>query len=68
MASDAESVVLDDAEDGQYRHLLVRNNRLVGADLLGETADAPWYLNLIRDGANIAALRHALPFGPQFAA
>jgi len=68
MAADAESVVLDDAEDGQYRHLLVRNNRLVGAVLLGETADAPWYLNLIRDGANIAALRHALPFGPQFAA
>ena len=67
-ATDAESVVLDDAEDGQYRHLLVRNNRLVGAVLLGETADAPWYLNLIRDGANIAALRHALPFGPQFAA
>ena len=67
-ASDADSLVLDDAEDGQYRHLLVRNNRLVGAVLLGETADAPWYLKLIRDGASVAALRHALPFGPQFAA
>jgi len=68
VATDAESVVLDDAEDGQYRHLLVRDNRLVGAVLLGETANAPWYLNLIRDGASVAALRHALPFGPQFAA
>lgn len=68
MAADADSLVLDDAEDGQYRHLLVRHNRLVGAVLLGETADAPWYLNLIRDGVNVAALRHALPFGPQFAA
>ena len=68
VAAGAESVVLDDAEDGQYRHLLVRDNRLVGAVLLGETADAPWYLNLIRDGASVATLRHALPFGPQFAA
>ncbi len=68
VAADADSLVLDDVEDGQYRHLLVRHNRLVGAVLLGETADAPWYLNLIRDGVNVATLRHALPFGPQFAA
>ncbi len=67
MADDADSLVLEDEDAGHYRHLLLRNDRLVGAVLLGETGDAHWYLRLIREGADIAALRHALPFGPHFA-
>ena len=67
MAADADSVVLDDESLGNYRHLLLRDGRLVGAVLLGETGDSHWYLRLIREGADIQALRHALPFGPQFA-
>lgn len=67
MADDADSLVLDDEHLGNYRHLLLRGGRLVGAVLLGETGDAPWYLRLIREGADVNALRHALPFGPSFA-
>ena len=63
---DTESLVFDDAETGHYRHLQLRNGRLVGAVLLGETGDAGWYMRLIREGSNVAALRHALPFGPEF--
>ena len=66
-APDADSLVLDDEDLGNYRHLLLRDGRLVGAVLLGETGDAPWYLGLIRGGADVSALRHALPFGPAFA-
>ncbi len=66
VAADADSLVLDDGDLGHYRHLLLRDGRLVGAVLLGETGDAPWYLRLIRDGDDVSGLRHALPFGPAF--
>ena len=62
-----DPIVLDDPEAGQYRRLLLRGDRLVGAMLYGETTDAPWYLGLIKQGQPIGAERHALPFGPAFA-
>lgn len=62
----ADPIVLDDGEAGQYRRLVVRDDRLVGAVLYGETADAPFYLNLIKDARPIGPARHSLPFGPAF--
>ena len=61
-----EPIVLEDAESGQYRRLLLRDDRLVGAMLYGETGDAPWYLALIKDRRPIGAARGSLPFGPAF--
>jgi nitrite reductase (NADH) large subunit len=61
-----DPIVFDDAEGGQYRRLLVRDDRLVGAMLYGETGDAPWYLNLIKEGRAIGSARASLPFGPAF--
>ncbi len=62
----ADSIVLDDGEAGQYRRLVVRDDRLVGAMLYGETTDAAWYLNLIKEGRRIGPARGSLPFGPAF--
>ncbi len=62
----AESIILDDGEAGQYRRLVLRDDRLVGAMLYGETTDAPWYLNLIKEGRRIGPARDSLPFGPAF--
>ncbi len=61
-----DPIVLEDAEAGQYCRLLVRDDRLVGAMLYGETGDAPWYLNLIKEGRPIGSARASLPFGPAF--
>ena len=63
--ADGEQITLDDP-DGAYRRLLLRQDRLVGAVLFGETADAAWYMRLIRDCAPIGALRETLPFGPAY--
>ena len=62
----ADPIILDDAEAGLYRRLLVRDDRLVGAVLYGETSDAPWYLSLIKNGRPIGNARQILPFGPAF--
>jgi nitrite reductase (NADH) large subunit len=62
----ADPIVLDDAETGQYRRFLIRDDRLVGAMLYGETGDSTWYLKLIKEGRPIGAARAVLPFGPAF--
>ena len=43
-----------------YKKLVIANGRLVGAVLFGDTADGLWYLDLIRSGASIAAMRDDL--------
>ena len=48
---------------GCYRKLVVADGRLAGAVLYGDTADALWYLDLIRSGAAIEYFRDDLIFG-----
>ncbi|HEX4554813.1 MAG TPA: FAD-dependent oxidoreductase [Xanthobacteraceae bacterium] len=62
-APGTESVVLRDPGLGTYRKLVIAHDRLVGAVLYGDTTDGLWYLELIRSGQSIAALRHDLVFG-----
>ena len=59
----AEQVVLRDPGLGVYRKLVIAQDRLVGAVLYGDTADAPWYLELIRTGLPIGRFRDELAFG-----
>lgn len=64
-AADAQSIVLRDEAGGSYRRLLLRQDRLVGAVLYGETEDAGFYLGLIKTGRDIAPHRAVLALGPQ---
>jgi nitrite reductase (NADH) large subunit len=63
-----ESLVLNDPGLKTYKKLVVQDGRLVGAVLFGDTADGPWYLDLIRSGAAIEDIRHDLVFGRSLAA
>ncbi|MEA2940101.1 MAG: nitrite reductase large subunit [Bradyrhizobium sp.] len=64
IASDgAETIVLNDARHGIYKKLVVANGRLTGAVLVGDTADALWYLELIRTREPIAKIRGGMMFG-----
>lgn len=60
---DAETVVLRDPGLKSYRKLVIRDDRLVGAVLFGETGDGLWYLDLIRAGAPLGRLRADVIFG-----
>ena len=62
-APGTEQIVLSDPGLGSYKKLVIANGRLVGAVLFGDTADGLWYLELIRTGASIAAIRDDLMFG-----
>jgi nitrite reductase (NADH) large subunit len=64
--SEAETIFIRDPAIPSYRKLVVREHRLVGAVLVGDTSDAPWYSELIRSGTTVAAFRESLAFGQAF--
>ncbi|MGZ9410520.1 MAG: NAD(P)/FAD-dependent oxidoreductase [Methylocystis sp.] len=60
---DARRIVCKDPRMGIYRKLVVRDDRLVGAVLIGDTTGAADLLDLIRSGADILSHCDALMFG-----
>ncbi|RMR41822.1 Nitrite reductase large subunit [Pseudomonas amygdali pv. mori] len=62
-AEGTESITLSDPIGGVYKKLVIKNDVLVGACLYGDTADGSWYLQQIRDGQGIDAIRNHLMFG-----
>ena len=59
----SESIVLSDFRRGTYKKLVVEEGRLIGAVLVGDTADALWYLQMIRNRENIVGMRKDMMFG-----
>ena len=59
----SESLVLRDVDHGTYKKLVIADGRLTGAVLIGETGDALWYLDLIRNRKPIAPIRADMIFG-----
>ncbi|GAU80707.1 NAD(P)/FAD-dependent oxidoreductase [Bosea sp. BIWAKO-01] len=64
--ADDEIVVLRDRAAGIYRKFVLREGRLAGCILVGETSGALFYLGLIRSGQDITAIRADLPFGEAY--
>ncbi|QOG18124.1 NAD(P)/FAD-dependent oxidoreductase [Bradyrhizobium sp. SEMIA] len=59
----SESLVLTDRRRGTYKKLVIADGRLTGAVLIGDTVDALWYLELIRNRDKVAAIRTDMMFG-----
>jgi ferredoxin-nitrite reductase len=64
----AEPVVLHDADAGRYRKVVLKDSRVVGAVLYGDTEGSAWLLELMAARRDVAAIRDALLFGPDVAA
>ena len=62
-----EDIVMRDASRGIYKRVIVREDRLVGAVLYGDTADGNWYFDLLRREEDISDIREALIFGQAYA-
>lgn len=63
----AEQLVLRDEAGGIYRRLVVKDDRLIGAVLVGDQRGGNWYADLISSGASVAGLRAGLMFGREVA-
>jgi nitrite reductase (NADH) large subunit len=62
-----EDIVLRDASRGVYKRVVLKDDRVVGAVLYGDTADGGWYFDLMKRGEDISATRDLLIFGQAFA-
>jgi nitrite reductase (NADH) large subunit len=60
-----EALVLQDHRNGIYKRLVIRDNRLRGAVLYGDSKHGAWYFDLISAGQDIGGLRDKLLFGPE---
>jgi nitrite reductase (NADH) large subunit len=63
----AEDIVLRDAARGVYKRVVLREDRVVGAVLYGDTADGGWYFDLLKKGEDVAPIRDVIIFGQAFA-
>jgi nitrite reductase (NADH) large subunit len=59
----AQEIVMSDPFGGVYKKLVIRNDKLVGACLYGDTVDGSWYFKLLREGRNVNDIRDKLMFG-----
>ncbi len=60
---DTEEIVLHDAVGGVYKKLVLRDNRIVGGVLYGDTVDGAYYFQLLRDKQDVHEIRDHLMFG-----
>ncbi|AAU93169.1 MULTISPECIES: nitrite reductase large subunit NirB [Methylococcus] len=58
-----EELLFQDPSRGVYKKLVVRDNKVAGAVLYGDTVDGAWYFQMMRDGTDISAFREHILFG-----
>lgn len=63
---DREEIVLRDARQGIYKRLVLKDNRIVGAVLYGETSDGAWFFDMLKRGTDISEMRDTLIFGQSY--
>ncbi|MHA7881841.1 nitrite reductase large subunit NirB [Nitratireductor rhodophyticola] len=65
-ADDREEIVLRDASAGVYKRLVLKDNRIMGAVLYGETSDGGWFFDMLRKGTDVSDMRETLIFGQAY--
>jgi len=59
----AEKITLKDPGIGLYKKLVLADDVLTGAVLVGDTSDGAWYLDMIRSRRPVAPIRNDIVFG-----
>jgi len=59
-----DDIVLRDAARGVYKRLVLREDKLVGVVCFGDTRDAGWYFQLLKDEEHLGDLRETMIYGP----
>lgn len=61
-----EEIVLRDAAADVHKRRVLKDNRIVGTVLYGETGDGAWFNDLKRKATNVSTMRDTLIFGQAF--
>jgi nitrite reductase (NADH) large subunit len=65
--ADREEIVLRDAARGIYKRLVIKDNRIIGVVMYGDTGDGPWFFDKLKKGEDISENREMLIFGQAYA-
>ena len=65
-AEDREEIVLRDASSGVYKRLVLKDDKIIGAVLYGDTGDGPWFFDMVRKGTDTRDMRDTLIFGQNY--
>ncbi|KRB22241.1 nitrite reductase [Mesorhizobium sp. Root695] len=63
---DRQEIVLRDASAGVYKRLVLKDDRIIGTVLYGETADGAWFNDLKKKQTDISVMRDTLIFGQSY--
>ena len=58
-----EDIVMRDDASGVYKRIVLKNNRIQGAVLYGDTQDGAWYFQMMREQKDIKDIRARLILG-----
>ncbi len=59
-----EDIILNDPGNGSYKKLVLRDGKIQGAVLYGDTVDGAWYFQMMRDETDTKDIRSHILFGP----
>jgi nitrite reductase (NADH) large subunit len=63
---DRQEIILRDAAAGIYKRLVIKENRIIGTVLFGETGDGAWFNDLKKKAVDISEMRDTLIFGQAY--
>jgi nitrite reductase (NADH) large subunit len=63
---ESESLVFSDPARYVYKKLVLKDNKIIGVVLYGDTHDGNWYFSLLNEQQDISAMREFILFGQQF--
>ena len=58
-----EDIVLHDPGAGIYKRVVLKEDKLVGAVMYGDTKDGAWYFQMLKDAQDVGEIRDHLLFG-----
>jgi len=62
-----DEIILHDQAGGVYKKVVLKDNKVVGSVMVGDTTDGAWYLQLLREEKDVTEIRDHLMFGQSFA-
>lgn len=57
-----ENLVYENLDDGVYKKIVIKDERIIGVVSYGDTRLNAWHLELFQDGVDIKGIRHKLMF------
>ena len=61
--ADTEEILLHDAIGGVYKKIVLKDDRIVGSVMVGDTGDGAWYFQMLREKQSVTEIRDHLMFG-----